>query len=61
MIWLYTGIALGGFWLGSKLTSAFYTVGYETYDCETADMLTSIIRYISVFLAAIFIGIGIVW
>lgn len=61
IIWLYIGLLLDGFWIGSKLTSVFDTIGYETYDSETADMLADIIRYISVFLAAIFIGIGIVW
>lgn len=61
MIWLYTGIALGGFWFGNILTAAVYVVGDKTNNFEIMDALADRIRYISAFLAALFIGIGIVW
>ena len=61
MVWMYIGIALGGFWIGNLLTSTFYVIGYGTSDFDSADAFADKVRYISAFLAAIFIGIGIVW
>ena len=61
MIWLCIGIALGGVWLGNILTATLYVIGYVANEFKTMDTFADNMRYISALLAAIFIGIGIIW
>ena len=61
MIWLYTGLMLGGFWIGNTLTAALYVVGDKINNFEMMDKCADYIRFISLILAIIFICIGIVW
>ena len=61
MIWLYTGLMLGGFWIGNTLTAALYVVGDKINNFEMMDKSADHIRFISLILTIIFICIGIVW
>ena len=61
MIWLYIGIALGGFWFGNILTAALYVTGYKINDFKMMDKCAYHIRFISLILTIIFICIGTVW
>ena len=60
MIWLYTGLMLGGFWIGNTLTAALYVVGYKINIFEMMDKCADHIRFISLILTIIFICIWIV-